>query len=114
MLIQCFNDSFLHQSLIDSSLVLIKCISKAHSFDLESKYHDIFSFEIEQKGRNNLTKKQFTLLHHPDTKTKYVTHLTDEMLMLIEMGYTSVLKMINDLKKSHILWVYSLKLNYEE
>lgn len=64
---------------------------------------------MENKGMKNLTKNQFSQILQLKVNSSFLTPATDQTFaMLNEMGYTPLIKLIHEFKKSklHFLWSY--------
>lgn len=60
MLVQCLNEFVLHHALSTSFAIPMKWLSLAYTTTVYNKSMEVITFQMESKGKKNLSKKQFS------------------------------------------------------
>lgn len=87
----------------------MKWLTLAYSTALYNKDRDLITFQMETKGKQNLTKKQFTRILMLKSHGSFETLAFDQVLaMLNEMGYNPPITLISAFRKFNLpsMWCF--------
>lgn len=104
MLVECFNSSVLHHSLIASFAISMKSLTLDCSIALSNKDHDLIMFQMEKNARR-ISQRNNLLRFYVSFENPTPDHI---LSLLNEMGYNPPLTHISAFRKSNLpsMWCF--------
>lgn len=105
MLVEYFNSSVLHHSLIASFAIPMKSLTLDCSIALSNKDHDLIMFQMEKKNARRISQRNNLLRFYVSFENPTPDHI---LFMLNEMGYNPPLTHISAFRKSNLpsMWCF--------